>query len=379
VNRVRRPPLQHPLASAFDRAVDSFCAALNPETTRRYRGTVRRFLLYLAKDHPQANSLAGLRRDPHFLGWMSHLRAQRPPLGTASYINVLLALRCILTELAWMNQIPDLAHFIRSDDIPRFPQRLPRPLTLEQDQQLQQEFVRRNDLGSNALLLIRHTGMRIGECADLSLDCLRATGPEQWAVHVPLGKLKTERMVPVDSFVCDLVQRLRFFRSLDPLPQDGFLLARSHRKEALIRQLREYLHQVCYSLGLSTRIVPHQLRHTYATEMLRAGISFPALMKLLGHTDPEMTIRYVDVALTDLQREFQMARAKPRHLIPQPKTPLPSVRTGLTGVLDSILAAQHVLEMFRRTLPDDHARTRLSRLSNRLTKILAEARKLATP
>ena len=33
-------------------------------------------------------------------------------------------------------------------------------------------------------------------------------------------------------------------------------------------------------------IVPHQIRHTYATEMLRAGVSFPVLMKLLGHTDP---------------------------------------------------------------------------------------------
>jgi integrase len=378
VNRVRRPPLQHPLASAFDRAVDSFCAALNPDTTRRYHGTVRRFLLYLAKDHPGVNTLPSLRRDPHILGWMSCLHAQQPPLVTASYINLLLALRCILTELAWMNHLPDLAHLIRSGDIPRFPQRLPRPLTLEQDQQLQQEFVRRNDWGSNALLLIRHTGMRIGEFADLSPDCLRATGPNQWAVHVPLGKLKTERMVPVDSFVCDLVQRLRFFRSLDPLPQDGFLLARPHRKEALVRQLREYLHQVCHALGLSTRIVPHQLRHTYATEMLRAGVGFPALMKLLGHTDPEMTMRYVDVALTDLQREFQLARAKPRHLIPQPKAQLTSVRSGLTGVLDSIIAAQHVLEMFRRTLPDDHARRRLYRLSNRLTKILAEARKLAT-
>jgi integrase len=103
--------------------------------------------------------------------------------------------------------------------------------------------------------------MRIGECADLSFDCLRGTGPGQYAVHVPLGKLKTERVVPVDSFVRDLVQRLRFFRSLDPLPQDGFLLARSHRKEALVRQLREYLHQVCHALGLSTHIVPHQLRH----------------------------------------------------------------------------------------------------------------------
>ena len=47
-------------------------------------------------------------------------------------------------------------------------------------------------------------------------DCLRSTGPNQWAIHVPLGKLKTERMIPVDAFVRDLVYRLRFFRSLDP-------------------------------------------------------------------------------------------------------------------------------------------------------------------
>jgi len=126
---------------------------------------------------------------------------------------------------------------------------------------LQKELIRRNDLGGNAFLLIRHTGMRIGECADLSFECLRSTGKDQWAVHVPLGKLKTERMVPVDPFVCELVQRLRFFRSLDPLPADGRLLARPLTKEALVRQLRDYFHQVCHSLALSTRIVPHQLRH----------------------------------------------------------------------------------------------------------------------
>jgi integrase len=379
VNRPGRPPVQHPLTSAFERAVDSFCASLSLDTTRHYRGTARNFLLYLAKEHPDVNSLGSLRRDPHILGWMSRLSSQQRPLATASYINLLLALRCTLTELAWMEQLPDLTHFIRSDDIPRPPQRLPRPLTPEQDQQLQQEFLRRNDLGSNAFLLIRHTGMRIGECADLSFDCLHVTGPNQWAVHVPLGKLKTERMVPVDSFVCGLVQRLRFFRSLDSVPEDGFLLARPHRKEALVRQLREYLHQVCYAIGLPTRIVPHQLRHTYATEMLRAGVALPTLMKLLGHTNPEMTIRYVDVTLTDLQREFQQARAKPRHLIPQPKTTIATIRAGLTGVLDSIIAAQRVLEMFRRSLPPSHARKHLDRLSNRLTKILAEARQLATP
>ena len=379
MSRPRCLPLSHPLAPVFDRAVDSLGAALSPHTIRHYRGTIHNFLRYLGTHHPQVNSLDQLRREPHLLGWISRLRSQSPPLATAYYINLLIALRALFTELAWTQQLPPLAHLIRREDIPHFPQRLPRPLTAEQDQFLQQEFVDRNDLGGNAFLLIRHTGMRIGECVDLSFACLRSTGPDQWAVHVPLGKLKTERMVPVDSFVVALIQRLRFFRSLDPLPPDGRLLARPSSKEALVRQLRDYLHQVCHSLGLSTRIVPHQFRHTYATEMLRAGVSFPALMKLLGHTSPEMTMLYVEVALVDLQREFQLARSKPRHLAPQPTTSLTILRTGLDGVIDSLLAGQHALEMFRRALPMGAARSCLDRLSNRLTKIVTEARRLRTP
>jgi site-specific recombinase XerD len=379
MNRARRPPLQHPLAAVFDRAVDSFSATLSPETTRHYRGTARNFLGYLGTHHPELNRLEQLRREPHILGWMSRLRSQVPPLSTASYINRLIALRSLFHELTWTEPLAGLARLIRREDIPRPPQRLPRPLTAQQDQLLQQEFLHRNDLGGNVFLLIRHTGMRIGECADLSCDCLRSTGPNQSAIHVPLGKLKTERMVPVDSFVGELVQRLAFFRSLDPLPADGRLLACPRSKEALVRQLRDYLHQVCHALGLSIRIVPHQLRHTYATEMLRAGVGFPVLMKLLGHTSPEMTMRYLDVALTDLQREFQRARSQPRHLVPQPKMPSARLRAGIEGVIDSLLAAQHVLEMFRRALPDSSSRACLDRLSNRLTKILSEARKLRTP
>jgi site-specific recombinase XerD len=263
MNRARRPPLRHPLVPLFDRAVDSFCVSLSPDTTRHYRGTVRNFLTYLAANHPEVQRLDQLRRAPHILGWMSRLRSQTPPLVTAPYLNRLIALRSIFNELASMEQLPELAHLIRREDFPRLPQRLPRPLTAEQDKLLQQEFLRRNDLGGNAFLLVRHTGMRIGECADLSFDCLRSTGPNQWAIHVPLGKLKTERMVPVDSFVCELVRRLQFFRSLDPLPADGWLLARPRTKEALVRQLRDYLHQVCYSLGLP----PASSRTSFATAM----------------------------------------------------------------------------------------------------------------
>ena len=112
--------------------------------------------------------------------------------------------------------------------------------------------------------------------------------------------------------------------------------------------------------------------------MLRAGVGFPVLMKLLGHTCPEMTMRYLDVALPDLQREFQLAHSRPRHLVPQPTAPLRSARPGIEGVVDSLAAAQHVLEMYRRAFPVGPVRTQLDRFSNRLSKIVSEARNLST-
>jgi integrase len=367
--------VDHPLALQFRRAVESLTAAQVHDSARQYRGPARDFLIYLGDQHPAVASLNQLRRDPHILGWFTHLRSLAP----AVYISRLMRLRCILEELAWTEQLPELAHLIRREDSPRPPQRLPRALAAQQDQSIQQELLRRNDLAANIFLLLRHTGMRIGECVDLSWDCLRNVAPNRWAIHVPLGKLKTERMVPVDSLVCELVQRLRFFRSFDPLPLDGHLLARPHGKTALLRQLRYYLHEICAAAAIHTRIVPHQLRHTYASEMIRSGVTLPALMKLLGHSDPGMTMRYVEVAGNDLQREFRLARSQPRHLTPQPKAPMITPRAGLDGVVDSVLFAQHAIEMFRRSLPDGPPRRCLDRLSNRLTKILSEARKLKPP
>ena len=47
-------------------------------------------------------------------------------------------------------------------------------------------------------------------------------------------------------------------------------------------------------------------------------------------------------------------------------------------MIDSLLFAQHAIEMFRRSLPDGAPKHRLDQLVNRLTKILilAETRKL---
>ncbi len=181
MNPSRQAPLQHPLRALFARAVEDITGALSPGTARQYRGIVRNFLLYLSDKYPEVHSLEQLRRDPHILGWLAHLRSHEPPLAVSTVLIRILFLRGILQRLAWTAQVPELAHLLHREDAPRRPRRLPRPLTAEQDEAVQQELLRRNDLAANVFLLLRHTGMRIGEAVDLSIDCLhscaRINGP----------------------------------------------------------------------------------------------------------------------------------------------------------------------------------------------------------
>jgi len=380
MSRRRRLPLDHPLAEVFFAAIESVTTSMSSSTKGRYRTTTEYFLRFLDKHHPRVRTLEQLRRDPHILGWLKWLSSQKPPLVKSTRSLHVISLRRLTEELAWLHDLPALVRLFHPDDVPQRDARFPRPLTPEQDRLIQQELLRRNDLASNALLLIRHTGIRIGECVDLSLDCLRPIAPGQWALHVPLGKLHTERLVPIDDFVCQVVHRLRFFRSLSAVPPDGLLLARRHNRSALLCYLRTELTKVRTAVGIARCIVPHMFRHTFATEMLRSGVSYPALMKLLGHSSPEMTMLYAEFTQNDLQREFRAVRSHPRHLLPPSKNAaVTAVQADLPGVLHAVQAAQHIVEIFRRSLPETDASVRaLERVINRLTKIAAVLRKLAT-
>jgi site-specific recombinase XerD len=57
----------------------------------------------------------------------------------------------------------------------------------------------------------------------------------------------------------------------------------------------------------SVRANPHRLRHTFATDMIREGMSLPVLKRLLGHSNIEMTLRYVNLSADDVRAEFERA------------------------------------------------------------------------
>lgn len=181
-------------------------------------------------------------------------------------------------------------------DVPRLDRPLPRALPPDVDRDLMAAVAELADpFARHGLTILRGTGMRLGELLDLELDCLWDTPSHGTWVKVPVGKLGTERTVPLDEATLDVfdawVARRGPQRAL-PHPRHGrpadFLFVERGRRLSAYR-LRRGLEDAVAAAGLPgrdgapLRVTPHQLRHTYGTTLVNSGMSLQALMALMGH------------------------------------------------------------------------------------------------
>lgn len=378
-----------PVEELLEAEIQILATTLQPKTVEQYRACARNFLAYLNTRFPRLRKLSQLRRDPHLLGWFRFLCQHHPPLCNLVREERLVQLRRMLRDLADRGHRlqPDL---IRRQDFPARDHYLPRPLPLEDDQRLQQQLRLTDTLESNALRLMRATGIRIGECTALPIDCLQSVNEKQVALHVPLGKLHSERLVPVDEETRRIVARLLQLRALPPAhrrrrvptpsPESQALLLSRYRPKYWAKILCANLAETARAAGCTGRVTPHRLRHCFATEMVRLGVSLPALMQMLGHKDIRMTMRYVEVVQLDLQREFHRARQNPLVLHSIPQLPLPSFITpapvDLATVRQAIAATRHLFQLVQPQL-EDRGQRKLRRLTQRLLNIAHELDRLS--
>jgi hypothetical protein len=81
-------------------------------------------------------------------------------------------------------------------------------------------------------------------------------------------------------------------------------------------RLSQGLHRAVAHAGLTDtagrplHVTLHQLRHTFGTSLVNAGMNLPALMALLGHVTPEMTLRYARLASPTIRDAYTTAMAK---------------------------------------------------------------------
>lgn len=234
-------------------------------------------------------------------------------LHAASRRHIVVEVRAYLrwlSERRKMRTPPD--DLIRKADLPRLPHYLPRPLNAEADRALQDRLAASLDPAAWALLLMRRTGLRIGELRNLEFHCVRAD-EHRPMLKVPLGKLNNERLVPLDQTSLALVRRLQ---ATGTRPR-AWLVPGAAGARAPYCRIRYVLSTHSHAIPETAPITCHRLRHTFATEMLRAGMSLLGVMRLLGHRSYQMTLRYAAIspelvtdeytkALTQLATKYQL-------------------------------------------------------------------------
>ncbi|MDQ6856555.1 MAG: tyrosine-type recombinase/integrase [Candidatus Dormibacteraeota bacterium] len=317
--------------------LDVRATVLRPKTIDKLTSALAIFGEFICGHDPQLRSIASLERRhiEAFLAWTS-TRASRGShdptraVGPHVHAHAAITLRGFLDDItAWGWADAPRRRLMFDTDIPRQPESLPRALPPDIDAAVMGAVGGLDDRFARiGITVLRHTGLRIGELLDLELEDLVDYAANGTWLRVPLGKLNTERSVPVDDIALEALNEWLAHRSgqrARPHPRDGhladFIFVERGRRLGTAR-IQRGLRDAVVGAGLDgpdgqpLRVIAHQLRHTWATELANAGMSIQALMTLLGHRSPEMTIRYARLASPTLKAAYDQAAGKLARRIP---------------------------------------------------------------
>jgi len=170
------------------------------------------------------------------------------------------------------------------------------------------------DLALVGLMLL--DGLRSCEVLALQLESLQL-GEAQMRV---LGKGNRKRVLPLPPEILEVLDK--YLRLERPLTNSSFLfvsLKGRQRGRAMTPAGLRSLFRHHRGQSQVPHANPHRLRHTFGADMVRAGISLPALQHLMGHSQIHTTMLYVHLAPQDVWREYARAvenrtRLSTRHI-----------------------------------------------------------------
>ncbi len=194
------------------------------------------------------------------------------------------------------------------------PKRAIVPLSIEQVARFWASFRTSRDLAIVGLMLMQ--GLRSQEVLDLNCEDLLASEAQ---IRVR-GKGNKLRFLPLAPETVQLLDHYLKLERCEFKTTALFVSLKGHARGSRMTAagLRSLFRHHRQTTGV-TIANPHRFRHTFAADMLCAGVSLPALMHLMGHAHIQTTLVYV--AITPLDVFQQYARAVAQHIRPLPVTP----------------------------------------------------------
>jgi site-specific recombinase XerD len=251
-------------------------------TTRNYLRVVTEFAKHFGKP-PDRLGLNELRT------YQAHLLRERK-LTPGTVVNQVAALRFFFVKTLKRHQFRDFLPY------PQDRRRLPTVLSREEVSRL---INAAGNLFRRTLLMTLYgTGMRRAELAHLKVSDIDS---QRMIIRVVAGKGGKDRDLPLSPALLETLREYWRWRKpklyLFPTRTLGRRLDQSISDKTVWIACSEAARRA----GISKRVTPHTLRHSWATHLLEAGTDLRTIQVLLGHGDLETTAQYLHLSQLHLQ------------------------------------------------------------------------------
>jgi integrase/recombinase XerD len=174
---------------------------------------------------------------------------------------------------------------------PKQPRRL--PIVLSQEEAVALINSAKNLYHRAMLTTLYSTGMRRAELCKLKVEDIDS---KRMILHIRQGKGGKDRDVPLSPVLLETLRE--YWRWMRPRTYlfPGTVNGRRADKPITSKVIWEACVEAARNAGISKRVSPHLLRHSFATHLMENGADLPTVQMLLGHTDLKPTSIYLHLS-----------------------------------------------------------------------------------
>ncbi|MBW2311773.1 MAG: site-specific tyrosine recombinase XerD [Deltaproteobacteria bacterium] len=296
-------------ADTEDHLLDQFMGQLKVEkglarnTIEAYNRDLIGFFEFLGKRHLSPTNV----KQEDLVSFIAEKRAH---LSSQSLARCLVSIRMFYRFMVSEGKIP--TNPARLLGIPKLYQHLPHVLNRDEVEVLLTKPDHTTAMGKRdkaILELLYATGLRASE-----LIGLRTANINLEAGYIrTIGKGSKERIVPMGTKAIDALKHYIAEARVSLLKKGNspylFLNSRGGRltRQGLWKILRNYARKA----GITKRVTPHTLRHSFATHLLEGGADLRSVQVMLGHADISTTQIYTHVARERLKEVHEKYHPRP--------------------------------------------------------------------
>jgi len=169
----------------------------------------------------------------------------------------------------------------------------PLPVVLSQKETIQLFKSISNLKHKTILTVIYSCGLRVSELINLKLSSVYL---EENKIHIVAGKGKKDRYVTLAKRTKKIITI--YIKKYAP---EQYLIEGQRGGSYTASSIRKFLNKYTLNAGITKKVTPHTLRHSFATHLLEKGISLRYIQYILGHQNSKTTEIYTHITQTGIE------------------------------------------------------------------------------